>query len=277
MRIFFLFLFATLLNAQVYTQKDVEVCNSVFGLAVSKALHEKPINEIIIEIGKSLAGTNYEAHTIEPKEKEEAVVYLTGFDCYTFLETCLVFARCIKQGRTDFHHFLDELIKIRYREGKINDYPSRLHYFSDWIYDTEKRGITKNVTKEIGGTEYENNVDFMSTHPDSYKHLKGNIEFVKKMEIIEKDISSRQYYYIPQNEIKKLESGIRSGDLIGLTTNVEGLDISHTGIAYKGKNGRIYLMHAPSKGSKVHISKLLLSDYVRKNKIQTGIMVARPL
>ncbi|MGD8779426.1 MAG: DUF1460 domain-containing protein [Ignavibacteria bacterium] len=277
MRFLLALFFVSLLHAQVYTQKDVEVCDSVFNLAVSESLQDKPINEIIIEIGKTLIGTDYQAHTIEPESKEEAVIYLTGFDCYTFLETCLAFSRCLKQGETNFDHFVKEVINIRYRNGKIKEYPSRLHYFSDWIYDTDKRGITKDITKEIGGKEYKNNVNFMSTHPGSYKHLKDNPEFVEEMKNIEKDISSRLYYYIPQDQIEKLECGIQSGDLIGITTNVKGLDISHTGIAYKKENGRIHLMHAPSIGSKVHISELPLSDYIKKNKIQTGVMIARPL
>ncbi len=277
MRVILLLVFVSFIQAQVYTQKDVDVCNSVFGVAVSKNLQEKPINEIIIEIGKFFIGTDYEAKTIEPEKEEEAIVYLTGFDCYTFLETCLVFARCIKEGKTDFQHFTEELINIRYRNGVLEEYPSRLHYFSDWIYDTAKRGITRDVTKKIGGSRYQNHVNFMSTHTDSYKHLKDNPGFVEEMAKLEKEISSRQYYYIPRSEIAKLEDGIQNGDLIGLTTNVNGLDISHTGIAYKAENGRIHLMHAPSKGKKVQITEIPLADYVNNNKIQTGVIVARPL
>ena len=41
------------INSQIFSDKDVEVCNSKFNLAVDKSLSEKPINEVIIEIGKS--------------------------------------------------------------------------------------------------------------------------------------------------------------------------------------------------------------------------------
>jgi hypothetical protein len=67
---------------------------------------------------------------------------------------------------------------LRYRDGKIDGYPSRLHYTTDYWFNGEKKGILKVVTKEIFG---ENNVkeipkpiNFMTKHRDSYKHLKTN-------------------------------------------------------------------------------------------------------
>lgn len=275
----FLFLFISLsLFAQpIYTQKDVEVCNAKFELAVANNLQSKPINEVIIEIGKSFLGLDYEAQTLEQGEEETLVVHLTGLDCYTFLETALVFARCIKEGDTSFSCFQKELENVRYRDGKLLDYPSRLHYFSDWIFDMDKRGIAKNITKEIGGEPYNNQVYFMSTHPDSYKRLKENPQFIKDIKLTEEEISSREYYYIPQEKIEQIEDEIQSGDILGITTNIDGLDISHTGIAIRLDDGRIHLLHAPTVGKKVQISEEPLADYIKAKKYQTGIMVARPL
>ncbi|MEW6702505.1 MAG: N-acetylmuramoyl-L-alanine amidase-like domain-containing protein, partial [Bacteroidota bacterium] len=125
----------------IYTQEDVEICTSRFELAVSKKLSDRPINEIIVEIGKSFIGTDYAANSLDKNGEEKLVVHLTGLDCYTFLESALVFARSIKMGKTSFEDYQQELINIRYRNGKLNEYPSRLHYFSDWIYDMDKRGI----------------------------------------------------------------------------------------------------------------------------------------
>lgn len=275
----FLLLFSvSLLFAQsVYTQKDVEVCNAKFQLAVEKDLQNKPINEIIVEIAKSFLGLDYEAQTLEEGDKEKLVVHLTGLDCYTFLETSLVFARCIKEGDTTFANFQKELENIRYRDGELKDYSSRLHYFSDWIYEMDKRGIAKNITKEIGGKHYENNVNFMSTHPDSYKRLRENPQFIEEIKLTEKEISSRDYYYIPQEKIESIEDEIQSGDILGITTNIDGLDISHTGIAIRLDDGRIHLLHAPTVGKKVQISEEPLADYIKAKKFQTGIMVVRPI
>lgn len=276
----FLFLLIIMCNTNaqtIYTQADVDVCNSKFQFSSEKNLSSLPINEIIIEIGKSFLGTNYVANTLEKGDKENLVINLTGLDCYIFLETSLVFARCIKAGKTTFEDYQKELTNVRYRDGKLKEYPSRLHYFSDWIYDMNKRGIGKDITKEIGGKRYVKKINFMSTHVDSYKQLKENQKFVKEISNIERQISTRKYFYIPQEEIASVEDKIQSGDIIGITTNVEGLDIAHTGIAIRMDDGRIHFLHAPNVGHKVQITEIPLADYIKGNKKQTGIMVLRGL
>ena len=265
------------INAQIFTDKDVEVCNSKFILAVDKSLNEKPINEVIVEIGKSFLGTEYVAHTLEKDGDEQLVINLSGLDCTTFLETSLTFARCIKKGKTSFEDYQNELIVIRYRDGKIDKYPSRLHYFSDWIYNNQQKGIVKDITEEIGGKKIKFAVDFMSKNPKYYKQLQENPKFIPVIKKQEEEINSRQYYYIPQNEIEKAESKIQTGDLIALTTSDKGLDIGHIGIAVKMDDGRIHFMHAPLAGSKVQITENPLSDYVKKIKKHTGIIVLRVL
>ncbi|MDP2365569.1 MAG: DUF1460 domain-containing protein, partial [Ignavibacteria bacterium] len=118
-----LFLFSSRINSQVFSEKDVEVCNLKFTFAVNKSLTEKPINEVIVEIGKSFLETEYIAHTLEKEGDEQLVINLTGLDCTTFLETSLTFARCIKKDKTSFEDYQNELIFIRYRDGKIVEYP----------------------------------------------------------------------------------------------------------------------------------------------------------
>jgi len=122
---------------------------------------------------------------------------------------------------------------------------------------------------------YKKKINFMSTHVDSYNQLKNNPKFVAEIAKIEKEISSRKYYYIPQENIANIEQNIHSGDIIGITTNIEGLDISHTGVAIRMDDGRIHLMHAPNVGYKVQITEKPLPDYIKGNKKQTGIMVLR--
>jgi hypothetical protein len=265
------------INSQIFSEKDLEICNSKFNLAVDKSLSEKPINEVIIEIGKSFLGTDYIAHTLEKEGDEQLVINLTGLDCTTFLETSLTFARCIKKGKTSFEDYQNELAFIRYRDGKLDQYPSRLHYFSDWIYNNQQKGIVKDITQEIGGKEINFKVNFMSENPKYYKQLKENPDFIPVISKQEKEINSRQYYYIPQEDIEKLESKIHSGDLIALTTSDKGLDIGHVGLAVKMDDGRIHFLHAPLSGSKVQITEMPLSDYTKKIKKHTGIIVLRVL
>lgn len=270
-----LFFIPTIIHSQIYTQKDVEICNSKFQIAVQKNLSSLPVNEVLLNIAKSFIGTDYEAHTLDKTDKEELVINLTGLDCYTFLESSIVFARCIKKGLTTFEDYTKELENIRYRDGKLKDYTSRLHYFSDWIYDMNKRKIGKDITKELGGIPYKKRINFMSTHLNSYPMLKNNEKFIQEIKRIEKSISKRKYYFIPQKNIERIEKKIKDGDIIGITTNIEGLDISHTGIAVRENDGRIHLLHAPNVGYKVQITEKPLADYIRSNPRQTGIMVLR--
>lgn len=274
--ILIIFLFSSSYNySQIYSEKDIEICNTKFSFAVEKNLADKPIGDIIAEVGKSFLGTDYEAYSLEKDGDEQLVINFTGLDCFTFLENTLVLSRLIKMEKTSFEDYQNELVKIRYRDGIIDQYPSRLHYFSDWIYNNEQKGIVKDVTNEIGGKRINFKLNFMSTHPESYKHLKENPDFIPVIRKKEKEISLRTYYYIPKEKISNVESKIQNGDLIGFTTSINGLDIGHVGIAVKKENGRVHLLHAPNVGYKVQITEEPLSDYTKKIKKHTGISVLR--
>ena len=267
--------FSTCILAQVYSEKDVEICNSKFELAVDKKLSDKPISEIISEIGRSFLNTEYKAFTLEQVGKEQLVIHLTGLDCTTFLENTLTLSCCIKKQKTSFEDYQNELTNIRYRDGKLNGYPSRLHYFSDWIYNNTKKGIVKDVTKEIGGEPIKFNVYFMSKNPDKYKKLTESPEFIPLIAKQEKEINKRKYYYIPKEKVSTIEDKIQNGDLIAITTNLPGLDVGHVGIAVKESDGRIHFLHAPLSGSKVQISEKPLPEYLAAIKKHTGIIVMR--
>lgn len=234
---------------------------------------DKSPNELNIEIGTWFLETPYVEKTLELPGSEKLVVNLTGLDCTTFLETVVTLSRLAKSGDFTFEAFEQKLEELRYRSGKNLGYPSRLHYFSDWIYENQQKGIITDVTKEVGGTSYPNAPSFMSENPKFYAQLadQSNLEQIKTTESV---IKERGYFYIPKAEISKLEKNIQSGDLIAITTSMPNLDIVHTGFAIE-KNGRIHLLHASSKNMEVEISEKPLSDYLAGNKSQSGIMVSR--
>ncbi len=271
------FLPAFVFAQALYDSTDVKICNEKFEYAKEHNLQSLPIGDVMTAIGKTFIGTPYVAHTLEKGDTEKVVVHLSGLDCYTFFESTLALSRCVKLGKMDFQDYLKQIETIRYRGGKLDGYISRLHYALDWLYDNNKRGIVKDVTKEIGGVPYNKKVSFMSQHFDKYKRLKNHPELVKEMKKIEEEINSRQYYYIPQDKIAELEKGIHNGDIILLTTAWKGLGIGHTGIAIKMPDGRIHFLHAPIAGKKVQITKQPLADYAKVVKKHTGIIVARPL
>jgi hypothetical protein len=265
------------LHSQIFTEEDISICNSKFRIAVEKNLSQKPINEIIIEIGKSFIGTDYAAHTLEISDSETLVINLRGLDCNTFVENVLALSRCIKKNKTTFENFQNELKSIRYRNGEIKDYTSRIHYFTDWIFENEYRCIIKNITNELGGEQRYLKLSFMSDHPEYYKHLKANPEFIPVIKKQEEEINNRRHYFIPQGKIESFESKIESGDLLAFTSTVEGLDVNHVCIAIRMDDNRIHLLHAPVPGSKVQITDLNIDEYVKKIEKDSGIIVVRAL
>ncbi|MGB2867241.1 MAG: N-acetylmuramoyl-L-alanine amidase-like domain-containing protein [Bacteroidota bacterium] len=256
--------------------EDAILCKKKFDIALSLGLQHQPIGDVVVEVGKTFLGTEYVANALEVPGDEHLVVNMRGLDCVSFYENALVLARCLKKGKTTFEDYKAELQFIRYRGGVIDRYPSRLHYTSDYFYDNDKRGVWKLMSKEIGGVPFKKKLNFMSTHPDSYQQIRENPDFKKIIEQQEQEISKRDTYYIPKTKIAEISKSIQNGDILGMTTDIEGIDTSHTGIALR-LNGEVHLMHAPLAGKKVLISDKTLADYVAANKRQTGIMVARPL
>jgi hypothetical protein len=252
------------------------ICKKKFDFSLSRKLSEKPINEVVLEIAKSFLGIDYSANTLEAPGKEQLLINLQTFDCVTFYENSLVLARCIKKNTTTFEDYKNELRFVRYRGGIIDKYPSRLHYTSDYFFDNGKKSVLKNITKEIGGVPYKKKINFMSTHADSYLQLRENPEFVIMIAALEAEMNKRTMYHIPKSNVRKVASQINDGDILGITTTIEGLDCTHTGIAL-WQNKKLHMIHAPIPGSKVQITGTPLSEYLIKIKKDAGIMVARAL
>ena len=254
--------------------RDQVICNRVFSYAFEHKLIEKPIGEVIGEMGRQFLGAPYEQNTLEQSGAEQLVVNLHGFDCVTFVENILAISRCIKKNRLSFDAFRQELQTLRYRNGRINSYAGRLHYFSDWIDDNQKKGILKDVTREFGGTPYHKTFDFMTSHRDLYRQLANDSAF-NQMKALEDTLSHRTLYFIPKSAIRDSQSAIRTGDLIAITTKQEGLDVAHTGIALRMEDRSLHYLHASTMGDVVRISQETLSAYVQKHPSFTGIVVAR--
>jgi len=233
-------------------------------------------NLLLIKVGKFLLETPYAANTLEIVENEQMVINLRALDCTTFAENCLALARTIQKKETSFVDFVNELKFIRYRDGILNEYPSRLHYFSDWIFNNEKKILIKDMSKEIGQTPFPTKVNFMSNHPENYPALINKPDFIKQICQQESEISNRANFYIPKNKFAKYEHLLQDGDIIGITTNIDGMDIMHVGFAIH-KRGRIHILHASQLHKKVLVSNDTLEKYLKTKNSATGIMVARPL
>jgi hypothetical protein len=236
---------------------------------------DQPMGKLVADVGKQFLGVAYAEQTLEHGKDEPLTVELEGLDCTTFAETALAIARTLKSEKPDFSTFARELENLRYREGKRDGYLSRLHYFSDWIYDNEQKGLISQPTNDFG-QPLDLFVNFMSTHPESYPVLNGNPELVSTLAEQEKVVSARNYFFVTKEEVESKESNLKEGDLVGLATSIKGLDVTHVGILVE-VGSRIHLMHASTASNQVVISDEPLADFLQAKKSYTGILVARPI
>ena len=269
----------------LYAQVKVSLNNCIFSPEDKRIAEEKlksfssksaiQISDLICEIGYSFIGTPYVGATLENGLEEKLVINLRELDCTTFVENCLALARTVKSGKTDFTSYITELEHIRYRNGIRNEYLSRIHYFSEWIHNNNEKKI---VTDEpnLMGERFDKPIRFMSSHPASYPVLKAHPELIPTLAAQEKDISSIEFYYFPKSNPENLLKNLHHGDIIGLTSSIEGLDINHTGIIV-WKDNQFHLLHAGQSGKKVLISDSPIIDFIKPESKNTGIMIARPI
>lgn len=224
---------------------------------------------------RNLLGVPYVANTLDGVEEECLVVRLDGVDCTTFVETVLALHLADKERERDFGSYKEALRRIRYRGGRMDGYLSRLHYFSDWIKDNERKGIVRERTGELKHASAQVlNLDFMSAHADSYPRLKGNAPMIARMVEAERPWKRVSVSYLPKAclNVSPEELGIRNGDILAITTSIKGLDVVHTGFAVWVK-GRLHLLHASSVRKKVVLDPNTLYDYSKNKKTHTGVRV----
>lgn len=248
-----------------------------------KKIDELPIGERVAEIGKLLLDRPYIEKSLEITNDESMTVCnLLGFDCVTFFETSWAMATLVKKkSNPTYTDYVNEVTDHRYRNGIRNGYASRLHYTSDYFYDNARRGNLKEMTKIIGRKDAKlekKPINFMTMHPSLYSQLQNDpIAFVQ-IDTFEQRMARRGgFNYIPKEDVEDVSKGIQTGDLIGITTTVKGIDCSHTGIAIKEGKKKVRFMHASSAMHKVIISEKTLDEYLKDNLKQTGIMIFRPM
>jgi cell wall-associated NlpC family hydrolase len=234
-----------------------------------------PISDLLVEIGISFLETPYVIASLENGAAEKMVFNLREFDCTTFAENCLALARTVKIGKTDFETSASELQMIRYRDGIRNGYLSRLHYFSEWILNNSRKGLI-DYSPNLKGAKVDKIINYMSTHPQQYPVLKSNPELISFISEQEKMISKETLMYFPANDPQNLIENLKHGDIIGLTSSIEGVDINHVGIIVKNDDS-YYLLHAPLSSKKVLISESPITDFIKPGSKNNGIMIARPI
>ena len=201
-----------------------------------RSLAKPDFGTTLVFVGKTFLKTPYVAKTLELGDTETLVVNLHGLDCTTYIENALAFSMLLKQKEYTFDAYVDNLEIIRYKDGAMNGYASRLHYFSEWIANNAEKGLLKNVTGEIGGTEITKKINFMSSHRELYPFLSNESNF-EQIKASENYLNDQAICVLAQDKIAENEHLIQSGDIIALATSINGLDVTHTGIATPENDG----------------------------------------
>lgn len=261
-------------NNITYTTADsIKICKILSQLSKSK---EKKTATIMVAAAKLLAGTPYVAGTLDKDKVEKIVVNIGEVDCTTFVEQIFAIARTISQDKKDFNSFCNNLLNIRYQKGKCNGYESRLHYFSQFVADGEEKGILHEVKNKQFTGKQNLNLSFMSNNPAKYPRLQTDSVLIAAIAEREKPFRNITINYLPKELLNKTsrQIPIKDGDIIALVTNINGLDVTHMGIAiWKGK--RLHLIHASYKHKKVILDEQSLFDYLKVHKSAPGIRVVR--
>lgn len=222
-------------------------------------------------------GKPYVAHTLDQNVVEQLIVNFREFDCFTFVETVIALSMTALEEEPTIEAYADNLKSIRYRDKVILGYHSRLHYTIDWIYENSKNGIMKDITSEIGGVKDNKIINFMSEHRTSYNQLTDDDTTLNEIIKVETKINDRGgFYYLPKDKIAKSDSLIPHMSVVGFTTSLEGLDVTHVSFAFR-KDRELKFIHASSVLNEIVIDKQLLSNYCNSRSSCTGIIIAKVL
>ena len=226
-----------------------------------------------LHFAKKMLGTPYVAGTLDVNNEETLVVHLDKVDCTTLVETVLALAIAAQQGKQNFEAFKEALMLVRYRDGHLAGYSSRLHYFSDWIKNNEAKGLVRECTSDTKiSLSSKLSLNFMSTHSDSYLPMKKDTSLISQVALFEKAWQGVEVRFIPKEILNQSsnELKIKNGDILAITTNIKGLDVVHVGFAY-WKQGKLHLLHASSVAEKVIMDNQSLYDYSKNKKAHTGV------
>lgn len=253
--------------------EDIARFEQVVQYAKQQNLHDRSMGEIVQAIADNFQGLPYAEGLLDTSGEEKLIITLNKFDCVLFVETVLAIARGVAVQDYDYQNFVNRIEEQRYLNGKINGYCSRLHYFSEWINDNQKRQTVENITAELGGVPMHKTLNFMSQHRSSYPQMVKDETTYQCIVSQEADLAKTTVNYIPTNQIKSVYSQLKPGDIVAVATDVKGLDVTHTGLVYRNADGNIGLIHASPAGE-VRVA-YDLQRYIRRVESAIGIVVAR--
>lgn len=246
---------------------------------LDEARHQPRTTNFPLYFARQFLGRPYVAHTLEINDKEQLVVNTRQLDCTTLVENVTALTLCAYRHLYTWRDYLNALVAMRYRNGRIDTYTSRIHYFTEWITANTAAGIVteQQAPEPPFSAVQEVAVSFMSNHPDRYKALRNHPEFVADIRAMEQRVSGQSFRYIPKRltgNVALMRKTVNDGDIIAITCNKKGLDIAHLGFAV-WRNGQLHLLNASQLHKKVVEEPMTLYQYLQKHPSHTGVRIIR--
>ena len=240
---------------------------------------QRPTSFYTLHFARKLIGVKYENYVLEQTRSEQLIIDLRRLDCTTFVETVAALAISAKHKEYTFHAFCRYLQKLRYRDGRIEDFSSRLHYFTDWIRDNVGKGYVSWPQQpnppftEVKSPGY----NIMTKLRKSYRQIATNDKLLNKIARCEENLKGLTFRYIPKallNGGKKDLACIGDGDIICMVTSAECLDVAHLGIAV-WHGDKLHMIDASKIHGKVFEEVKTMYQYQRTKQAQIGIIVVK--
>jgi hypothetical protein len=206
-------------------------------------------------LSNTFLGAEYHESTLigGDHSPEVFVINLQGVDCLTFIE----YIESMRLSKS-FSEFRTNLRRVRYESGVVS-FSKRNHFFTDWIENNAD--FIRDVTGELAARAIKRVRKTLNVQDDGSFLLPG-IQPV-----------DREIYYIPSHEIDDSAlNSLKTGDYIGICSNVHGLDVSHVGIAIR-YGETVFLRHASSQEEYRRVIDQDLKEYILN---KPGIIVLRP-
>lgn len=223
--------------------------------AIQEFANLSSAGEQVSRISERFLGTPYEENTLVGSKdtQEKLTVHLAGLDCFTYIDY-------VEASRlsNSYDTFLDTLQHTRYRSGVVR-FEYRNHFFSDWVEHNGDQ--VADVTKKVGGNAA------MAVEKELNQKKDGSV-FLEGIPVTPRTIT-----YIPSAAITdEIMKKLHTGDYIGVYTDIDGLDVTHTGIFIRNDSGT-YLRHASSREE---TQKVIDENFLTYLKNKPGIVVYRP-
>mgnify|MGYP003335641823 FL=1 len=165
------------------------------------------------------------------------------------------------------------ILSLRYGDRQVS-FCNRFHYFTLWAQNAERSGWLHNLSPEFQGVSIRRrHLNYISQHSAAYAPMRTarNRQCVSKQEAALVVNQS----YIPIDQLGPILPLLNNGDIFGLVTDVDGLDVTHVGFIEKTGPHTVNAIHAAPHGGVVR--SVGLADWAARVPDVVGLALYEPI